>query len=117
MKLFGYEIVEGKKLDELRRLLEEEKRIASQVHFLLSQCSIREAPKTLFEAAQNRFTRFAYIHPETFGEFTRMPRSNLPDGTFEVASVHPTTTTWVLTPLVPRVGVVYTDQVMPGVQL
>jgi len=93
--------------------------MVKQLRFLLSQAPMLDAPENLSRAAHS-VTKFAYIHPKTFGKLTGSP-SGAALQYDKVTSrpyffVRPSSTKWVITTLMPEKVVIYTPNPMPGIE-
>ena len=93
--------------------------MVKQLRFLLSQAPMLDAPENLSRAAHS-VTKFAYIHPKTFGKLTGSP-SGAALQYDKVTSrpyffVRPSPTKWVVTTLMPEKVVIYTPNPMPGIE-
>jgi hypothetical protein len=81
----------------------------AQSEFLLTQLPITNAPT--IAPFSNVGSKFVYIHPMTFSELMNRPISD----EISVWSLGPKSSRWVVTPLVPQGGIVYSPNQMPGI--
>jgi hypothetical protein len=101
-------------LSHLTATLNNASRKNTQLEFLITQLPIMNAPDTIPFASVN--ARYVYIHPETFSRLMNTPLDTIGGLKTSVWSHGKNATQWVATPLIPRNGIVYSPNQMPGIE-
>ena len=87
-----------------------------QLMFLLDQAPMLDAPENL-ERAAHAFTKFAYVHPRTWEQFTCTKIPPAQPGQKNVPGwIHPSPTKWIFTTLMPQGRVIYSQNLMPRLE-